>query len=64
MTLPAPAGGAAAVANEKLAFEISPSGGSVVSMSEIWSAMTETVQVVPYGSAKEGVSVKLTSSPV
>ena len=58
MTLPAPGGGAAAVVNEKFAFEVSPSGGSFRSVSEIWSAVTETVQVVLYGSDDEGVSVK------
>ena len=57
MTLPAPGGGAAAVVNEKLAFEVRPSGGSFVSVSEIWLAVTETVQVVLAGSGEEGVSV-------
>ena len=57
MTMPAPGGGAAAVVNEKVAFDASPSGGSFVSVSEIWSAATETVQVVLYGSGEEGVSV-------
>ena len=57
MTMPAPGGGAAAVVNEKVASEVRPSGGSFVSASEIWSAVTETVQVVLYGSDEEGVSV-------
>ena len=35
------------------------SGGSFVSVSEIWSADTVTVQVVLYGSGEDGVSVKV-----
>ena len=46
MTLPAPGGGAAAVVNENATFDAIPSGGSFASVSEIWSAVTVTVQVV------------------
>ena len=45
--------------NEKLTFDVIPSGGSFVSVSEIWFAVTVTVQVVLYGSGDEGVSVKV-----
>jgi len=57
ITLPAPGGGAAAVVKETLTFEAKPSGGSVVSVSEIWFAITETVQLVLGGRSDEGVSV-------
>src|SRR5688572_21360942 len=63
ITVPAPGGGAAAVVNETVAFEVSPSGGSFASVSEIWSAVTETVHVVAYGSGVEGVSVYVVAGP-
>jgi hypothetical protein len=44
--MPAPGGGAAAVVKEKDTFDAGWSGGSFVSVSEIWSAAIETVHVV------------------
>ena len=43
-TMPAPGGGAAVVVNEKVALDVRPSGGSFVSVSEIWLAVIETAQ--------------------
>jgi hypothetical protein len=49
--------------NEKVVFDVSPSGGSFASVSEIWSAVTETAHVVAYGSGVEGVSVYVVAGP-
>ncbi len=46
MTVPAPGGGAAAVVNENATSDAIAAGG-IPSVSETWSAVTVTVQVVP-----------------
>src|SRR4051794_16194138 len=56
-TFVATGGGWPAVANENAKSDAMVSGGSLVSASEIWLAVTVTVQVVLKGSSAAGVSV-------
>jgi len=52
-----------AVEKEKVTFASIKSGGSFASVSETWSPLTVTVQVVSYGSADVGVRETLAAGP-